>query len=55
MYCTMNVYTVLLFLQGMPFNEVSGEVDKMLRDLQFEDNRKIIARSLSGGMKRKLR
>ena len=42
-------------LQGMPLKDVKNEIDKMLKDLQFEGQGRTNARNLSGGMKRKLR
>ena len=34
---------------------MSGEVERMVEDLQLTDKMKTAARNLSGGMKRKLR
>ena len=41
-------------LKGIPSNEIHAEIDQMLIVLHLEAKRKAYARSLSGGMKRKL-
>ncbi|CAK9078808.1 unnamed protein product, partial [Durusdinium trenchii] len=41
-------------LKSVPLNEVSSEVDRLLRDTGMEVKRKSPSRALSGGMKRKL-
>ena len=45
----------LFCLQGMSFKDIKNEAERMLIDLQFEDKRNALSRTLSGGMKRKLR
>ena len=44
----------LLQLKGIPSSEIHAEIDQMLIVLHLEAKRKAYAKSLSGGMKRKL-
>ena len=39
----------------MPVGGIREEIDSMLKDLLFEDQRSTLTAKLSGGMKRKLR
>ena len=42
-------------MQGVSGNELKKEVNQLLKDIQLQNKEKVIASSLSGGMKRKLR